>query len=443
MKNSIIAIIFFIISILAEAAPIARITALDDALALNETTTVTITFSEPVTGFTLSDLNIVGGGGVFTTALTGSGTTYTVGFRKTTPTPTSINIDNNAFSPAGVGASFGFNRSPVIYINSGSTFNSGKIKAVPQPRAPYPAERLVNIDTGQPASCVKEKYYVLENTTFKSTMFFKEIPQKNLCRPTAQQRWEKDPSPRAHDAVNVHGLHHHSSLMPKVTKQEIDRKQGWDKLRIRVLNHDCNFQTMQGHCNPEAAFRTNIFSAHMATDDPILYPNQKGAAHHHTFCGNTSVDFSTNNATLIRNCRSNAAGGLANCTGYWQPSMIDTATGVALDPDIGILVYYKRDPVPAPVFTEPLPIGLKIIAGNMNANAPQTLDSVGYVCFNRQQNRILGLQSSIPSCKFPEYTEFVALVSFPTCVADDGNGNMVLDSPDLRMSLVGIVSYKL
>ncbi|PPD57203.1 MAG: hypothetical protein CTY10_00230 [Methylotenera sp.] len=112
-------------------------------------------------------------------------------------------------------------------------------------------------------------------------------------------------------------------------------------------------------------FRIGCTVSHMSNDDPIVYPNQKGAAHHHTFFGNTSLDYKSNLNTLSSTGNSTCQGGIANRSAYWIPSMIDTSTNTPIVPDeTGF--YYKHGSIDGSLIQAP-PKGLRMIAGNAKA----------------------------------------------------------------------------
>ena len=169
--------------------------------------------------------------------------------------------------------------------------------------------------------------------------------------------------------------------------------------------------------NPDAGgqFRIQCDYSHMSNDDPLVYPNQEGAAHNHTFFGNTSVNYKTSIDTLPLVGNSTCLGGIANRSAYWVPSLIDTSTNAPLKPYFA-LFYYKTghpDTVIAP------PKGLRMLAGTSSAQSPQDgdIEIVRYVC-----NEVYaGRQNSIPACS----GDLLIQVQFPGCW--DG---VNLDSPD-------------
>jgi len=105
-------------------------------------------------------------------------------------------------------------------------------------------------------------------------------------------------------------------------------------------------------------FRLACGFSHMSNDDPIVYPNQQGAAHHHTFFGNTEANFMSTPESIRNEGNSTCQGGIVNRSAYWVPSMIDTSTNTPLEPKL-IIVYYKTqlsDKV------DYMPEGLRMIA---------------------------------------------------------------------------------
>ena len=167
------------------------------------------------------------------------------------------------------------------------------------------------------------------------------------------------------------------------------------------------------------AYRVLCTPSHMSNDDPVVYPNQQGAAHHHTFFGNTSVNYKSDLMTLSSTGNSTCKGGILNRSAYWTPSMIDTTTNTPVPPN-RILVYYKTGYVPANLITAP-PKGLRMIAGNSKATSEALSNNAYYTCAGRTP--FYGWKKSIPACNVGEYMAMV--VHFPQCW--DGKN---LDSPD-------------
>lgn len=164
-------------------------------------------------------------------------------------------------------------------------------------------------------------------------------------------------------------------------------------------------------------FRIECKVSHMSNDDPIVYPNQNGKAHHHTFFGNTSLAYNSDLMNLANVGNSTCRGGIVNRSAYWVPSMVDTATGQPLMPDGG-LWYYKSgligyfDPTTAGVRMPPN--GLRMIAGNAKAkNDVEASKHTAFSCRAPDGKFVVPNQRTIPAC--PEGHTIIASVTFPQC----------------------------
>ena len=166
------------------------------------------------------------------------------------------------------------------------------------------------------------------------------------------------------------------------------------------------------------AFRIICKPSHMNNDDPVVYPNQQGAAHHHTFFGNTSVTYKSDLMSFATTGNSTCSGGTMNRSAYWMPSMIDTASKTAIKPDVAIF-YYKNGRTPTGLINVP-PKGLRMIAGNSKATS-STTSKANFTCLSRVP--FYGWKQSIPACNVGETMQMH--VAFPQCW--DGKN---LDSPD-------------
>lgn len=168
-------------------------------------------------------------------------------------------------------------------------------------------------------------------------------------------------------------------------------------------------------------FRIVCTPSHMSNDDPVVYPNQQGAAHHHTFFGNVTTDYKSDLMTLSSTGNSTCSGGIMNRSSYWAPSMIDTTTNAAIVPSFSIF-YYKTG-VDGSLVTPP-PKGLRMIAGNSKATDSLTAQSQ-YTCVPPEgvSRPFFGWSKHIPSC--PAGDSMQMAVGFPQCW--DGKN---LDSPN-------------
>lgn len=119
------------------------------------------------------------------------------------------------------------------------------------------------------------------------------------------------------------------------------------------------------------AFRFLCTPSHNLYDDPIVYPGKPGAAHLHTFFGNTMANAHSTYESLRTTGDGTCDGGPVNRSAYWIPAMMNGAGKVVM-PDY-TTIYYKRLPKSSPTCAVkgtscvPLPRGLRMIFGyNMN-----------------------------------------------------------------------------
>jgi len=178
-------------------------------------------------------------------------------------------------------------------------------------------------------------------------------------------------------------------------------------------------------------FRIPCGYSHMAFDDPIVYPGRPGAAHLHTFFGNTGTNASSTEQSIRDTGSSTCLGGTINRTAYWVPSMIDTATGKPIVPDFAVF-YYKQGYTLTPSSAiQPMPAGLRMIAGDPTSSKPGS-PGTRFKCIAGPNNSNDQYGSAIPSCDAGAllYQE----VFFPQCW--DGRN---LDSPDHKSHMSYVV----
>lgn len=157
------------------------------------------------------------------------------------------------------------------------------------------------------------------------------------------------------------------------------------------------------------AFRTVCEFSHMNFDDPLVYPGQPGKAHLHMYFGNTAVDAFSTQESIETTGNGTCRGGIANRSAYWVPAMIDTRTGTPVRPAAQNHFYYKTgyEGVP-PADIQPLPAGLRMIAGDAMATEPQG-QAVRWSCLNGAD----GDGTTIPNCAVGD--ELGLEVFFPQC----------------------------
>ncbi len=153
-------------------------------------------------------------------------------------------------------------------------------------------------------------------------------------------------------------------------------------------------------------FRIGCDFSHMSYDDPIVYPGQPGAAHLHTFFGNTGVNYATTYSSLTDAAsKSSCSGGGANKSAYWLPSLMNGATPLA--PEI-MGVYYKSEYFRPASAIQDMPQGIKMVAGNKNAMTGQNIFVVFWGCVGTGAGGTV-----IPSCPAGDLVQMD--VKFPQC----------------------------
>jgi hypothetical protein len=166
------------------------------------------------------------------------------------------------------------------------------------------------------------------------------------------------------------------------------------------------------------AFRTTCLFSHMRHDDPIVHPEQTGSSHLHVFFGNTDADAFSTAESLLSSGNSTCRGGVVNRTAYWVPALLD-AGGEPLVPEAAQFYYKSGYNGIAAAAIEPLPAGLRMIAGDPSSHATQG-DVASWSCERDGES-----SASIPTCE--PGSRVVMHVEFPQC----WNGRDV-DSADHR-----------
>ena len=144
--------------------------------------------------------------------------------------------------------------------------------------------------------------------------------------------------------------------------------------------------------------------SHRLPDDPIIYPSMPGASHLHDFFGNTGTDAFSTYETLL--------GGATNCdplpdrSPYWVPSLIDPG-GQRIATEQATFYYLSghddRQDVRA------FPRGLRVVAGDSKATAPQSTRVVQWGCLG------VNLPASSEMVTCPEGSRLELYVDFPDC----------------------------
>ncbi len=180
---------------------------------------------------------------------------------------------------------------------------------------------------------------------------------------------------------------------------------------------------LPGASDGTGAFRTVCEFSHMAFDDPIVYPGQPGRSHLHAFFGNTGTNANSTATSIAGTGNSTCRGGTINRTAYWAPAVIDTKDGTPVTPG-SMISYYKTGYAGInPSSVQPMPAGLRMIAGDSTSKAPILGGLTSFTCMDN----IIGTggkTTNLPTT-CPVGNTIWATVIFPQCW-DGAN----LDSPD-------------
>ncbi|MEV7182034.1 DUF1996 domain-containing protein [Kitasatospora sp. NPDC093679] len=128
-----------------------------------------------------------------------------------------------------------------------------------------------------------------------------------------------------------------------------------------------------------AEFLADCPFSHRLPDDPIVFPGLSGASHMHSFFGNAATDANSDLGRLEQ------SGGTCNpavdTSSYWVPTLY--ADNVPVEPT-GTTFYYLGEGVRDEVIaqTQPLPRGLRIVAGNAKATGPNDNSIARWSCLH-------------------------------------------------------------
>ncbi len=168
-----------------------------------------------------------------------------------------------------------------------------------------------------------------------------------------------------------------------------------------------------------AGFISTCPISHNAGDDPIVFPGQPGAAHLHEFFGNTSTDAHTTTHSLITHGRTSCEHA-DDLSAYWAPAGIQ---GGRVAEVAGTSMYYFLDKVDEPKSTRPMPLGLRMIAGDATATEPPTKELGWFEEHRNARNNTRGNGGVMIRAR--NSGQVTMRVNFPNCW--DGEH---LDSPD-------------
>jgi len=176
----------------------------------------------------------------------------------------------------------------------------------------------------------------------------------------------------------------------------------------------------------QGAFRFMCKPSHLAYDDPVVFPGQKGRSHLHMFFGNTLANGDSTYESLRTTGQSTCNNAL-NRSAYWIPALFN-GRGQVIMPD-AISIYYKRE-LPADKMCKEgkgcigLPRGLRYVFGRTMSGGSR--DHSYFSCDHPSAPGSFDtLVDAAKAC--PIGAKIGAVVEAPSC----WNGTE-LDSPDHR-----------
>ncbi|MGQ5264452.1 DUF1996 domain-containing protein [Micromonospora sp. ZYX-F-536] len=165
-----------------------------------------------------------------------------------------------------------------------------------------------------------------------------------------------------------------------------------------------------------AEFPADCAYSHRLPDDPIIFPGLPGASHMHSFFGSTVTNAHTTLLDLVNS--PTTCNPRTDVSSYWVPTLYNN--NVPVEPTI-VTFYYLGEGVRADVVaaTQPIPQGLRIVAGNARATGPN--ESIArWSCLHAGH---VAPSKDFVTC--PAGTMMESYLDFPQC----WNGRD-LDSPD-------------
>lgn len=153
-----------------------------------------------------------------------------------------------------------------------------------------------------------------------------------------------------------------------------------------------------------AQFVVECTLSHEAYDDPIVYPDEPGASHLHTFFGNHQIDADPDYDRV--------AGADTSCeqrrdtASYWAPALLDV-TGQVVEPE-SMTAYYRPGFGVDPATVDPYPAGLMMVAGNALATHTQSTAVVAWSCGSSQRR-------DTEPAQCPEQESLRLWINFPDC----------------------------
>ena len=152
-----------------------------------------------------------------------------------------------------------------------------------------------------------------------------------------------------------------------------------------------------------AEFVAHCTFSHRASDDPIVFPGRRGAAHSHDFYGNRSVNAHSTNRSLRR--AKTTCDPRSDRAAYWFPTLY--RNGKPVKPRRATFYYVTSHEDPAKVRS--LPQGLRIIAGDAKARRPVDPIVAEWACLGAS------VEASPRMVTCPDGSDLELHLRFPDC----------------------------
>ena len=146
---------------------------------------------------------------------------------------------------------------------------------------------------------------------------------------------------------------------------------------------------------------------HRLPDDPIVFPKLAGVSHMHSFFGNVSTNAQSDINSLSK--ATSTCSPKVDLSSYWVPTLL--VDGKPVEPT-GTTFYYLGEGVRPDVTAriQPLPYGLRVVAGNAKATAPDTSTMSRWSCLHAGH---VGASKDFVNC--PAGTMMESYLDFPQC----------------------------
>ncbi len=162
--------------------------------------------------------------------------------------------------------------------------------------------------------------------------------------------------------------------------------------------------------NGVGQFITECKFSHASHNDPIVFPRRPGASHLHHFFGNRSTRARSTPRSLRRN-RTTTCDRPEDASAYWVPALLRNGSPVT---PLEVHVYYSsagknRNRI------EPLPRGLRMIAGDHTALRPQPRYVTDWGCLTEPLPGFGSVGPSSPGPVCPQGGKLLLIMAFPDC----------------------------